>query len=458
MEKRVKSLRFGGSGMRGEVGNALTPTLAIQFASALGSYTEGGRVVLACDARSSTEMVRRAALAGLMSVGCTVIDAGVCPASVLHYLVPRLKADAGLLIGGGHHPAGWNTLLAYGSNGSVYNPVQMQELLDVYHAGQFSLCWWDEIGSVEKVPDGLVEEYIESVCRPINTESIAKRNLQVVMDFCNGSGGLLGEAFARRLGFRLIPINDKPSGVLPHSPEPRPRSAVQVQSLVQALKADVGFVFNSDMSRFSVVTGSGETLSEEYSFPLVTDYMLSDVYPKGTTVVSNASATRTLQDIVRRHGAEISYTKAGPAAILDRMSELNTPLGGEGTGSVAFLNMVNGFDSFHAVSRILEAMSVRNCTSEDLAAVLPRYHVVKRSISCPSVHGYSTLRTIRDLFPEAEFSEIDGYRFDFDDGMIHLRAATTEPMIRMMVEWNTKDEAEDRAVYVRGILERLAAI
>lgn len=458
MERRIKSLRFGGSGMRGEIGSALTPMLAIDFASALGTYTEGGKIVIASDARTSTGMLKNAVCSALISTGCTVLDAGTTPASALHYLVPKLGADGGILIGGGHHPAGWNALIIYGAGGAVFNSVQMQELLDIYHANQFSLCWWDEIGEIQKVPQELLHEYMTLACSQINTDAIAKRDLRVVMDFCNGSGGSFGESFAQRLGIKLIPINNKAAGILPHSPEPRPRSAIQVQSLVQALNADIGFVFNTDMSRFSVVTGNGETLSEEYSFPLVADYMLSEVYPAGTAIVTNGSTTRTLDDIAKRYHAEVSYTKAGPSAILDRMIEINAPLGGEGSGSAAFLNIVNGFDSFHAVARILESMAVRKCRSEALADQLPRYHVIKRSIACPSVHGYTALRSVKELFPEARFSEVDGYRFDFDEGMIHLRAATTEPIIRMMVEWKTREEAEDRAVYVRGILERLVAL
>lgn len=457
MEKKVKSLRFGGSGMRGEIGSALTPMLAIDFAAALGTYTEGGRIVIASDARTSTGMLRNAVTSALCATGCTVLDAGVAPASALHDLVPRLEADAGLLIGGGHHPAGWNALILFDAEGSVFNPVRMQELLDIYHAQQFSLAWWDEIGHRESLPETLLEAYMDKVCAPLDTDAIAARGLSVVMDFCNGSGGRLANAFASRLGIKLIPINDNAIGFLPHSPEPRPRSAVQVQSLVKALSADVGFVFNTDMSRFSVVAGNGETLSEEYSFPLVADYMLSHICPPGSVVVANSSASRTLSDIVSRHGANLVCTRTGPSAILEKMAECNAPIGGEGSGSAAFLGLVNGFDSFHATGRILEAMAKRNCSSEALAAELPRYHVIKRSVQCPSVHGYTALRSVRDHFPEARFSEVDGYRFDFDDGMIHLRASNTEPIIRMTVEWKTREEAEDRAVQVRGILERLVS-
>ncbi len=454
MEKgRVKSLRFGSSGMRGEIG-ALTPTLAIQFASALGTYIEGGKIVVVRDARASTAMVTNAVFSALMSTGCTVIDAGIAPASYLHWLIPQLKAEGGILIGGSHHPAGWNSLLAFGADGSLYNEVQIQELLDIYHAHQYELKSWDGIGKVESLSTDYHQRYLNFVCEGINVEQIRKRQLNVVMDFCSGSGGVFAEEFAKRLGIHLIPINDTPSGVLPHSPEPRPRSAVQVQSIVNALHADIGFVFNTDMTRFSVVTSSGETLSEEYSFPLVENYMLSAVYPKGCNIVTNGCSSISVDQIAQQNGAHCIKTATGPSHVINKMIEANAPIGGEGAGSVAFLDKSRGYETYHAVARILEAMAVQNCTSADLANAIPRRHIIKRAVNCNSVRGYAMLRSFYAHFPEAEIVETDGLRFNFPDGWIAFRASSTEPIIRMIVEWDNHEVAEDKAVFVRGLIER----
>lgn len=454
MEKnRSRLLRFGGSGLRGEIGN-LTPTLAIQFAAALGSYVEGGTVVLVHDARASTAMVTNAVIAALLSVGCKVINAGIAPASYLHWLIPHIKADAGILIGGSHHPAGWNALIAYGADGSLYNEVQIQELLDIYHAHQYDLKAWDHIGQLEEAPESYKKAYFDFECEGINIKAIREAKLNVVMDFCSGSGGGFAKDFAERLGIKLIPINDVPSGILPHSPEPRPRSAVQVQSIINALHADIGFVFNTDMSRFSVVTDSGETLSEEYTFALVADYMLSSVYPKGTTIVTNTCSSRSVQDIAKRYGAHLVTTGSGPSKVINKMIELSAPLGGEGAGSVAFLNKERGYESFHAVARILEAMASKHCTASALADAVPRYHIVKRALSCDSVRSYALIRSMQSYFDDAEIVESDGVRFNYPDGWIFLRASSTEPIIRMIVEWNDKDISEDKAVYVRGLIER----
>jgi phosphomannomutase len=199
----------------------------MDFSSALGTYLDGGTVVVGCDTRISSGMLHNAAISALLSCGCNVVDAGVCSSPELHFMVPHLKADAGLLIGAGHHPKGWNALIPIASDGAAFTKVQLQELLDIYHARRFDTRPWNEIGTEQPAPSNVWKAYLDHLCGQLDTEVIAAANLSVVADFCNGSGGAIGKKFAERIGVEMIAINSKPSGILPHDPEPRPRSAAQ---------------------------------------------------------------------------------------------------------------------------------------------------------------------------------------------------------------------------------------
>ena len=131
----MRFLRLGSAGMRGEVGAGINPLLAIDYASALATLVDGGAVVVGCDSRFSSPMLSHAVFSALMSCGCDVLDAGICPAPAVHFLVSHLQAKAGILLGGGHHPAGWNAIVPLADTGAYLNNVQSQELLDVYHGG-----------------------------------------------------------------------------------------------------------------------------------------------------------------------------------------------------------------------------------------------------------------------------------------------------------------------------------
>ncbi len=444
--------------MRGRIAEGLTPPVIIDFASAIGTYLDGGKIVVGNDTRISSGMVSSAVFSALMSCGCTVIDAGVVSAPELHFLVPALNADGGILIGAGHHPAEWNALVPLSRSGAYFNSVQMQELLDVYHGRRFSWQRYDKCGKIDVLPPGLSESYVELVCSQLNIPAISSGNFTVIADFCNGSGAHLASLFAEKFGIHLIPINDTLSGYLPHTPEPRPRSSLQVQSMLKVLKADVGFVFNTDMSRVAVVTDSCETLSEEYTFPLVVEHVLSCRAKEESCVVTNGCSTMTLDKIVEKYNGILSKVKVGQAHIIDRMQEVKAVIAGDGSGSIALGSSVPGFDGFMAMGLILESMALKNCGSAELAARLPRYHIIKRKVQCNSGHAYSLLRRMKGMFPDAVLTENDGFRFDWPDGWAHLRASETEPVIRIILEWNSLDGAEDKVLQITGQLERMVSI
>lgn len=450
------TIRIGNAGMRGEIGKGLTPELIVDYASALGSYLNGGKVIVGRDTRISSLMLHHASIAALTSCGCDVIDAGVIPAPQLHHLIPHTNAAGGFLIGAGHHPAGWNALVPLNANGAYFNNLQHQALLNIYDSKRFDTAPWNKIGKLHLPDPERIAAYLDYLISLVDAEAIAAGNLKVVMDFCNGSGSNLGINIATRLNLNMIPINQAENGILPHSPEPRPRTAGQVKSLVDALNADIGFVFNSDMSRVSVVTDNGETLSEEYTFPLVAAHVLNKM-PKESEIVTNVCTTRTLDDIIAERSGFLHKTGVGQSSVIDMMAATGAILAGDGSGSVAHAG-TNGFDGFMAMITILEAMAITGNSVSALAKMLPRYHIIKKTIPCRAARAYRILRELPELFPDAKISEEDGIRLDWPDGWLHLRLSATEPSIRMIAEWKTKEMADNIALKARGLVEREARI
>jgi phosphomannomutase len=447
------NLSLGVSGMHGLIGSGITPQNAIRYASAIGTYLDGGPVVVGIDTRTSSAMLRHAAFAALMGCGCEIHDSGVCPSPVLQHLVRELGAAGGLLIGAGHHPAEWNALIPISASGAYASPLEAQSLLELYHSQDYRLGTWRDAGSVRPVPAAMKRAYVDTVFARVDAGAIREARLTVVADYCNGSGGDLGRELLGRLGVRCVAINDRGDSFLPHDPEPRPRASVQARALMAPLDADAGFVFNSDMTRMAIVSDSGETLSEEYTLPLLADHVLGSLR-EPCTVVTNVCTTRTLDDVVRRHGSELDKTAVGQAQVVDRMLELRSPLAGEGCGSVAYGGGTYGYDGFLMMALFLEALASSEVSATDLARRLRRFHLVKRKILCPVSHAYSLIHRLPDRFPDAAQSEFDGLRFDWDAGWVHVRHSKTEPAIRLIVEWETPRGAIEMADRFRALIER----
>src|ERR671917_2419305 len=135
--RAIPTLKISISGVRGVVGESLTPGLLVRFAQAFGTYTGPGTIVIGRDTRTSGEMVRQAVAAGLLSAGCRVVDLDVCPVPTVQLLVRALRARGGIAITASHNLAEWNALKFVNSAGLFLTNAQARQLLDIYHQGEY---------------------------------------------------------------------------------------------------------------------------------------------------------------------------------------------------------------------------------------------------------------------------------------------------------------------------------
>ena len=451
----MRQLRIGKSGLHGEISNGLTPKILIDYSCAFGSIMEQQTVVVAIDNRISSEMILNAVQSALFSTGCNVINLGVCPAPILSYAIKKYNASGGLLIGATHHPFNWNAVIPFSENGQIFDAMRQQELLDIYHSKNYDFVNWDQLGTNIEINENIYEEYVDYILKNVNIKAIKKHHYTIIADFCNGAGVETAKIIAERLNLNLISINDTKSGFLPHKPEPRPRSAMQIKPLILPLKADIGFVFNSDMSRVSVVSDTAETLSEEYTFALIADYLVKKINSdKKRTIVTNLCSSKMIDFICQQNNIQLIKTAACPADIADLMDSHKALLAGEGCGSVQFKHLKT-YDSFMVMITLIEAIALEGASiAERVKSNLPKYHIVKRKFNVSLANGYAIIKRFRSHFTDAKIiTEGDGIRFDWDDGWIYLRNSLSEGGIRLIVEWSSKQIAKEKALIVYGILK-----
>lgn len=135
------------SGIRGIIGEGLTPAAALAFASALGEATGGGRMVLSRDGRPSGLMLRHAVLAGLTAAGCDVEDLGVAPTATVGTAVKDLGAAGGIQITASHNAAPWNGLKLFGADGRVLSAAAGRKIAQLFEANQGRHVAWDKLGA-----------------------------------------------------------------------------------------------------------------------------------------------------------------------------------------------------------------------------------------------------------------------------------------------------------------------
>ena len=438
--------------MRGIIGETFTPEVAVGFSQAFGTYLDGGRILVCRDTRASGPMVRAAVIAGLLAAGCEVIDLGVSPTPSLQLAVKWLKADGGIAITAGHNPSQWNALKFVRGDGLYLNPTQAEELLDIFHQGEFAKATWDHIKPAIQHQDA-IQHHIELLSGAFDIEVIKNRRLKVAVDCCNGACSHLTPRWLRDIGCEVLTINDNVDAAFPHAPEPKPDTMAQLSAVVKAGNADVGFAHDADGERLGIVTELGQPLSEELTFALATRIRLEQ---KTGTVVTNVSTTGAIEQIAAVYGGTVVRTQVGQAYISESMIELNGILGGEGSGGVTVPEVHLTHDSAAAVGLILEGLARSGKTVSEIVQQLPRLTMLKHNLPVAPNRLYSVLQNFR-LAMEQErltYDLTDGIRVVLPQGWIHVRASNTESMIRVIVEAEETTSAQRLLDWVRDRLNR----
>ena len=187
--RAIPTLKISISGVRGVIGESLTPALLTRFAQAFGTYVGSGTIVIGRDPRTSGEMVKQAVIAGLLSSGCRVIDIGMCPVPTIQLLVRHHRALGGIAITASHNPAEWNALKFVGSGGLFLDSEQARELLDIYHQGEYAKVTDAEMRGVEEI-QGAIDLHIKAILEALGTLPQREKRIRVALDACNGAGSL----------------------------------------------------------------------------------------------------------------------------------------------------------------------------------------------------------------------------------------------------------------------------
>lgn len=428
------------SGVRGIVGQSLTPELITRLGQAFGTYLRSGRVVVGRDTRVSGEMVKHAVLSGLISAGCTVLDIGVVATPTATLMIEQLQADGGVVISASHNPVEWNALKFFRADGVYLNAQEGRDLLNIYYGGDFEKKPWDGLKPVEQVSDAETH-HVEKVLSILDVEKIKACKFRVALDCCNGAGVGVSLRLLRSLGCMVEPIHCTPDGLFPHTPEPNFINLQDLCKFTRECKADVGFATDPDADRIAVVSETGEFLGEELSVALSAQYALKKRGVKDGVVVINMSTSRVTEDVAQAAGCSVVRTAVGEVNVAERMEELKAAFGGEGNGGVIDPLIHYGRDAIVGMGLILEYLADSGKTVGALASALPKWHMIKSKIDAPVAQSREVIRQLKLNPGKARLNTEDGLRMDWDDRWVHLRASNTEPVMRIIAEGRSEEAA-----------------
>ena len=444
--RAIPTLKISISGVRGVIGDSLTPSLLTRFSQAFGTYVGRGTIVIGRDPRRSGEMVRQAVIAGLLSSGCRVVDVGMCPVPTVQLLVRHLEALGGVAITASHNPAEWNALKFIGADGLFLSGDNAREMLDIYHQGEYTKVPGNEIRGLENVP-GATDLHLEKILEALGPLPAESRRLRVVLDSCNGAGSIVGPRLLEALGAEVIAINVSPDGTFPRAAEPLPENLGALSAAVKEHRADIGFAQDMDADRLAIVSEKGIPIGEDYTLVLAALRVLN--HERGP-VVANLSSTSVLQSVATKFDCPLFLTKIGEVNVTQEMEKQKAVIGGEGNGGVIYPRINFARDSLVGMGLVLHLLAETGQTVTQLVDSLPRFSMLKEKLPCPSHKISVVLRMLRAEYAGYSMDVRDGVKVLLPNAWFLVRGSNTEPIIRVIAEAATEIE-------VRRILDEVFA-
>jgi phosphomannomutase len=435
------------SGIRGIIGDGLTPAEITGFTSAYATFIKSAsgksrlKIVVGRDARVSGQMVSAMVASTLMSCSADVVDLGMATTPTVEMAVTDLDADGGIIITASHNPAQWNALKLLNNRGEFLSAADGDTILQIAAGADFNYASFMEIGSYTEDKDHLRKHIEKIIALPlVNLQAIREANFRVAFDAVNSVGGIAIPALLGALGVDTIfPLNDRPDGLFAHNPEPLPEHLADIMRVTRENQAHVGFVVDPDVDRLAIVMEDGGFFGEEYTLVSVADYILSNT--PGNTV-SNLSSTRALKDVTEMHGGRYFAAAVGEVNVVDMMKKQGAIIGGEGNGGVIYPELHYGRDALVGIALFLSHLALSGKSCSLLRQDYPDYFMSKNKVTLkPEAEITELFSKVKEQYSAYPVNDTDGLKIDFADGWVQLRLSNTEPIMRIYAESSSMEKA-----------------
>jgi phosphomannomutase len=449
MAQGTAGLMVSVSGIRGRVGEALTPEVVSRYAGAFGAWSlaQGGsrRIVVGRDSRVSGPMVHRIVVGTLQMAGCDVIDIGLTTTPGCQLSVEHHHAAGGVMVSASHNPVEWNALKLIGSSGLFLEASQGAAMRGLLDTG-VRQATWDQLGAVIADGEAAARHLAAVLAIPyVDVEAIRRRRFKVALDCVRGAGATIMPMLLEALGCEMVAINMEPDGRFPREPEPLPENLTALEALVKESGADIGLAVDPDVDRLAVVSEEGRAIGEEYTLALAAKLVLRH---RHGPVVTNLSSSLLVEDVAREAGVPAIRTPVGEVNVAVRMRSEGAPIGGEGNGGVILPEVHLGRDAPIGAALLLQLLVEDGRTLSQVARSLPSYVIVKDKLARPNASLDAVYAALRSAFSDARVDTQDGLRLAWADRWVHVRPSGTEPIVRVIAE--APDEAQARELVRRS--------
>ena len=426
--------------LRGIYNRDLTAEAMLKVGLALGEFTntevKGSTAVIGCDIRTSSELCRSALIAGLLSTGIKVYDAGMTSFGVTLFAGWKENLDISGYVTASHLTPEWNGLKLYYGDGVGFPEENFIALRDISTSGKWNAMDWDKVQPIQYID--YVDKYIDFMLENFKLE----RKLKVVLDCGNGSACYTAPKIFTGLGMDLVELYCDIDPRFPNrESEPTPESLTKLSETVVAEGADLGVAFDGDADRGVLVDDTGRVLSAD---PVGIMLGIDILKQRKGIVLANVESSMAVERVLEPLGATVNRIRVGHTFLTLEAKKQDAILGIERSGHMIMPEYFLFDDAMVIPLRIAEILSRVDRPFSAMVNDQPNYPKHTKNFDFPDEKKFKVIDNLKTKFA-GEYDRVntmDGVRVDLDRGWCLVRASNTSPVIRLTVEADDEPELE----------------
>ena len=445
---------FGTDGIRGVVGENLTAEMAYHIgqAIALTLEEEVGRpplITIGKDTRISSDMLEGAIMAGITSVGGDVMPLSTIPTPAVAYLTVTVAADAGVVISASHNPFQHNGIKVFNGEGYKLSDV-LEERIEqkLLAAAPMPIKTGAEIGKRIHGMKKLKYEYIKHLAATVQDDL---GGLRVLIDCANGAAAATAPDLFTNFAIEADFIHRKPNGTNINL-KCGSTHLNNLAAMVTAGEYDLGIAFDGDADRCLMIDEKGGVIDGDKTLAVCGRYMRDQGYLTGRTIVGTVMSNMGLHEFCNKNNIRLICTPVGDRNVLEKMLESGYRIGGEQSGHTIFTDFATTGDGQLTALQFLQILKLSGQTASELAAICPSYPQTLINVELPNQPGHKEKVRASQALADAIARE-EGILGG--DGRVLVRPSGTEPLIRVMVEAKTVQQAEECAGHLADLVKTL---
>lgn len=422
---------FGTDGVRGAAGSELTPELALQIGRAAGSYLRGGPVIVGRDTRRSGSMLSSALEAGFNAAGIDTIDVGVLPSGGISHVTESSGATMGAIVSASHNPASDNGIKLLASRGTKLAEEVEREIEERIRSAGSNSAVGPAIGYRIQSEDAL-HRYVEYLA---GLSRYSLSGIGIALDCAHGAAYQAAPELFNRLNADVVVHGAAPDGTNINEG----CGATNPTALAGLAEGRIGFAFDGDADRLIAIDEDGKVANGDVILAVIARHMKSRGELRGDLVVATVMSNLGFRKSMVEAGIELVETRVGDRYVMDALLEREGSLGGEQSGHIIFTEHHQTGDGLLTAVQLLnvvagtgkELRELRAETITEYPQVLENV-VIDRSVDLTSAKGlWDEVRNVEDILGS--------------NGRVLVRPSGTEPLLRIMVEAETEEEAKSYA-------------